>query len=61
MNFSEARNAVFDLNQVEGQLCEVSISHDNDTAQAVAMVPPMPWLLGKEEYPSKGKQSYDGM
>jgi holo-[acyl-carrier protein] synthase len=29
----------FDINTVEGQLCEVSISHDFELATAVAIVP----------------------
>ncbi|KAF2684375.1 hypothetical protein K458DRAFT_388842 [Lentithecium fluviatile CBS 122367] len=31
--------AQFDINSVDGQLCEVSISHDSDWATAVAIVP----------------------
>jgi len=31
--------AQFDVNRVDGQLCEVSISHDTDWATAVAIVP----------------------
>ena len=30
---------LFDVNSVDGQLCEVSISHDTDWATAVAVVP----------------------
>lgn len=30
---------IFEVEKVEGQYCEVSISHDKDIAQAVALVP----------------------
>ncbi|KAF2748800.1 hypothetical protein M011DRAFT_476175 [Sporormia fimetaria CBS 119925] len=33
------RSLVFNLDEMEGQLCEVSITHDGDYAQAVALVP----------------------
>ncbi len=29
----------FDINTLDGQLCEISISHDGDFASAVALVP----------------------
>jgi hypothetical protein len=31
----------FNVNMLEGQLCEISISHDGDFATAVALVPSM--------------------
>jgi holo-[acyl-carrier protein] synthase len=31
----------FDINTLEGQMCEISISHDGDFATAVALVPSM--------------------
>jgi holo-[acyl-carrier protein] synthase len=31
----------FDVDMLEGQLCEISISHDGDFATAVALVPSM--------------------
>ncbi|KAF2637478.1 hypothetical protein P280DRAFT_433251 [Massarina eburnea CBS 473.64] len=34
---------VFDIDSVESQFCEVSISHDNDWATAVAIVPVLDW------------------
>lgn len=34
-----AENAVFDVESLEGQLCEISISHEEDYATAVALVP----------------------
>lgn len=36
----------FDINAVDGQFCEVSISHDDEFAQAVAMVPRVDWAKG---------------
>lgn len=35
---------LFDVDEVEGQFCEVSISHDGTIAQAVAMVPAIDWV-----------------
>ncbi|PVI04533.1 hypothetical protein DM02DRAFT_585818 [Periconia macrospinosa] len=32
-------NTTFDVNSVDGQLCEISISHDTDWAVATAIVP----------------------
>jgi holo-[acyl-carrier protein] synthase len=38
----------FDVNRVDGQLCEVSISHDTDWATAVAIVPTVSdWEIGR--------------
>jgi holo-[acyl-carrier protein] synthase len=36
----------FDINAVDGQFCEVSISHDDNFAQAVALVPKIDWAEG---------------
>jgi holo-[acyl-carrier protein] synthase len=36
---SEPTRESFDVNSVDGQLCEVSISHDTHWATAVAIVP----------------------
>lgn len=33
----------FEVNAVEGQFCEISITHDAGIAQAVAMVPTITW------------------
>ena len=41
----------FDINEVDGQLCELSITHDGEFAQAVAMVPVMderPWNFSSQ-------------
>ncbi|KAF2714170.1 hypothetical protein K504DRAFT_473288 [Pleomassaria siparia CBS 279.74] len=38
---SGKKQLVFDMDTVEGQLCEISISHDADLATAVAIVPVM--------------------
>jgi hypothetical protein len=35
--------SLFDVNTVEGQFCEISITHDADIAQAIAMVPTITW------------------
>lgn len=37
----EEREAPFNVESLEGQLCEISISHDHDYATAVALVPSM--------------------
>ncbi|KAF2002246.1 hypothetical protein P154DRAFT_462745 [Amniculicola lignicola CBS 123094] len=39
----------FDINSVEGQLCEVSITHDDGIAAAVALVPIMDTVDAKTE------------
>jgi holo-[acyl-carrier protein] synthase len=39
-----SKSYLFDLNDVEGQMCEISISHDGGWAQAVAMVPDTNWM-----------------
>ena len=36
-----AEQATFDVKTLEGQFCEISISHDGDFASAVALVPSM--------------------
>lgn len=36
-----ATHATFDTNVLDGQLCEISITHDGDYASAVALVPSM--------------------
>ncbi|KAF2275671.1 uncharacterized protein EI97DRAFT_69223 [Westerdykella ornata] len=41
------QNSKFDLDSVEGQFFEVSISHDGEYAQAVAMVPVVHWEGGE--------------
>lgn len=33
--------ATFNVDALEGQFCEISISHDGDYANAVALVPSM--------------------
>lgn len=38
-----ADRSSFDVDTVEGQFCEISITHDADIAQAVAMVPTVTW------------------
>lgn len=43
---------LLDVHELEGQLCEISISHDEDFATAVAIVPSMKghsstWIGGK--------------
>ncbi|KAF2650397.1 hypothetical protein K491DRAFT_608859 [Lophiostoma macrostomum CBS 122681] len=38
----------FDVSQLDGQLCEISISHDDQFAQAVAIVPRMEDILDIE-------------
>lgn len=37
------KRTVFDIQRVEGQFFEVSITHDNGIAQAIAMVPSLDW------------------
>jgi holo-[acyl-carrier protein] synthase len=40
----------FDVNSVDGQLCEVSISHDTHWATAVAIVPIVSeWEVGQRQ------------
>lgn len=34
-----AAHAIFDVEALDGQLCEISITHDGDFASAVALVP----------------------
>ena len=36
-----AEEAPFDVTTLDGQICEISISHDGDYANAVALVPSM--------------------
>jgi holo-[acyl-carrier protein] synthase len=36
-----AEEAPFDVTKLDGQICEISISHDGDYANAVALVPSM--------------------
>lgn len=36
-----AENAPFDVTTLDGQICEISISHDGEYANAVALVPSM--------------------
>jgi hypothetical protein len=59
---------LFNLNKAEGQYFEVSISHDGDIAQAVAMVPNLNWSYsvqvdgykanGDSQNPAKMPESY---
>lgn len=44
-----AGRSFFNINEVDGQFCEVSISHDATFAQAVAMVPHMEDMRGSEK------------
>lgn len=37
----KAKQVAFDVEALEGQLCEISISHDGDFASSVALVPSM--------------------
>jgi holo-[acyl-carrier protein] synthase len=38
---NKAARATFDVEALDGQLCEISITHDGDFASAVALVPSM--------------------
>jgi holo-[acyl-carrier protein] synthase len=38
-----ADRSIFHVNTVEGQFCEISITHDAGIAQAVAMMPTITW------------------
>jgi hypothetical protein len=51
----------FDVNALEGQFCEVSITHDADLAQAIAMVPKVFWSHDSLQPDNwKNAEDYDG-
>lgn len=49
VRFVGAKRSYFKIDDVDGQFCEVSISHDEKLATAVAMVPHISWLPSIEK------------